>query len=123
MTHLDPDLVLTTELVEADPAIAEVVTGSPSLNALDPLMKPEIVSSLLSFHLESVGTPRGALTDAVVFTVAVSALVSLVVAPPPNPNNEKVGRGADGLGGSSSCSFFGTATDFFAAAAAASRFA
>ena len=42
--------------------MTDVVTGSPSLNELDPLIKPEIVLSLFNFHLEIVGIPLCALT-------------------------------------------------------------
>ena len=94
--YLEPDFVLTTVLLFASPTIAEVVTGSPSLNALDPLIKPEILLSLgLNFHFEIVGTPRGALAaGAVLAMMGASGADSLVAAgaPPPIPNNEKVGR-------------------------------
>ena len=115
--YLEPDFVLTTVLLLTSPTIAEVVTGSPSLNALDPLMKPEILFSLgSSFHFEIVGTPRGALATGAVFAmIGASGGVSLVAAgaPPPIPNNEKVGRPLTGGTSTISGFFFGGA--FFAA--------
>jgi len=86
----------------ASPTIADVVTGSPSLNAVVPLMKPEMDLSGFSFHFEIVGTPRGALAAFLFPTLSVGLLAfGAVVAsfdafgsgvtPPPNPNNENVG--------------------------------
>lgn len=73
--------------------IAEVVTGAPSLNEGDPLMRPEIVLSLSSFQFVIVGTPRGALTDfATDFALGVDA-GSGADGPvsPPSPKRENVG--------------------------------
>ena len=87
-------------LASATPAIPDVVTGSPSLNAVEPLIKPEMDLSGLSFHFEIVGTPRGALAVFATLTVGLLAFGAVVagsdfgseVTPPPNPNNENVGR-------------------------------
>ena len=113
---MDPDFVLTTVLLLASPTIADVVTGSPSLNDPDPLMKPAMDLSLeLSLHFDIVGTPRGALAFLATLSVGVLALgdVTAVVdvvltdfVPPPIPNREKVGRPLTG-GTDMDASFFG----------------
>jgi len=92
--YLDPDLVLTTELLVAAPTIVEVVTGSPSLKAPDPLMNPDTAPSSSSFHLEMVGTPRGALAAAAggADPASGAAPAACLGAPPPSPNSEMVGR-------------------------------
>ena len=81
--HLDPDLVDTTVPPAALPLMGEVVTGSPSLNALDPEITPVIEPSRACFHLEMTGTPRGAVETDSVDTVEESPESDL---PPPKPN-------------------------------------
>jgi len=88
--YFDPDFVTTTFPPTAFPLMGEVVTGSPSLKALDPLMIPEIDPSGDCFHLEMTGTPRGA-ADAEAGADLVES------SSPPNPNNETVGRPATGV--------------------------
>jgi len=83
--YLDPDFVTTTFPPTAFPLMGEVVTGSPSLKALDPLMTPEMDPSGDCFHLEMTGTPRGAAEVAAGADLSGSS-------PPPNPNNEMVGE-------------------------------
>jgi hypothetical protein len=51
--------------------MGEVVIGSPSLKALEPLITPVIDPSLSCRHLEIVGTPPGAATEDV---LSVSSL-------------------------------------------------
>ena len=109
-------------LAAASPTIADVVTGSLSLNAVEPLMKPEMDLSGLSFHFEIVGTPRGALDVFATLSVGVLAFDAVVVAagsdlasgvtPPPNPNNENVGLPL--TGGTSTGVALALAADFFA---------
>jgi len=106
-------------LSAAFPTIADVVTGSFSLNAVEPLMKPEMDLSGFSFHFEIVGTPRGALADFATLSVgdlafgalsaSASADFSSAVTPPPNPNNENVGFP---LTGGTSTFVFALAADF-----------
>ena len=127
-------MVLTTDLLPAAPASADVVTGEPLLKLGEPLMKPEIEPSGFCFHLEMVGTPRGAVAAFATLSVGVFALalgaaaavtgVSVVpFGEPPIPNRENVGRpltGGTSMGVSlTTGAFFATgflATGFFGAA-------
>ena len=81
-THLDPDFVVTTVPPTALPLIGEVVTGSPSPNALEPEITPVIEPSRACFHFEITGTPRGAAVD----VEDVDAVLASDLPPPPNPN-------------------------------------
>jgi len=58
--YFEPDLVCTTDPVDASPVMDEVVTASPSSNDGDPLMTPDMLPSLFCFQLLTVGTPLGA---------------------------------------------------------------
>ena len=63
--------------------MGEVVTGSPSLNALDPEITPVIEPSRACFHLEMTGTPLGAAVDTGGVETGAAPESDL---PPPNPN-------------------------------------
>jgi len=98
--------------------MTDVVTASPSSNEPPaPLMKPDMEPSAFCFHFDMVGTPRGALA-AVGVVLAILGEADCFgtgfaedAAPPPNRNNENVGRpltGGTDLGAS-----FGRATEAF----------
>ena len=70
--------------------ITEVVTGEPSLNEEDPLIRPEIVLSLSSFQFVIVGTPRGAALAVLETDFALDGDAGSGV-PPPSPKRENVG--------------------------------
>jgi hypothetical protein len=76
-------------------AIELVVTLSPSLKALDPEIIPVMDPSTFFFHLDIVGTPRGAVRVCAIFCggAFLGAGKSSSTAPKPKPNNEKVARG------------------------------
>ena len=66
--------------------MGDVVTGSPSLNAADPLITPVIEPSRACFHFEMTGIPRGGAVDVdLVETVKEASLLDSDFSPP-NPN-------------------------------------
>ena len=86
--YLDPEPVCTTVPAAASPLMGDVVTDSPSSNAGDPVMKPEIEPSRFCVHWFRVGTPLGATAATVFATFAGAGAeggVAAGLAPPPNP--------------------------------------
>ena len=75
--HLDPEEVLTTVPPTTFPEIGDVVTNSPCLNDDEPDMLPEIDPSTFCFHLDSTGTPFGALDDVLGDSSCVSSCPKL----------------------------------------------
>lgn len=77
---------MTTVPPAAVPLMGDVVTGSPSLNAGEPVIIPVIEPSRACFHFEMTGIPRGGAVDVdLVATVEDESLLDSDFAPP-NPN-------------------------------------
>ena len=77
---------MTTAPPTAVPLMGDVVTGSPSLNAADPVITPVIDPSRACFHFDMTGTPRGGAVDTdLVETVEEESLLDTDF-PPPKPN-------------------------------------